>query len=143
MPSASSQKIKTYYNLPLAQSYAILFFGMGCRCFFFFDYLFAVMLSVLIFHLKFWAIGSILTHLIDLFNAKCFVFMTGMISILFGLFWVALAYIGWWVATSGQGLIGLGFMLVILIIEGIVYNAVTKPKTDKPKAKKTKKRRRR
>ena len=101
------------------------------------------MLSALIFHLKFWSIGSIVKHLIDLCKAKCFVFMTGMISILFGLFWVALAYIGWWVATSGQGLIGLGFMFVILIIEGIIYNAVTKPKTDKPKAKKTKKRRRR
>lgn len=69
--------------------------------------------------------------------------MTGMISILFGFFWVAIAYIGWWVATSGQGLIGIGFMFVVMIVEGIIYNAVTKPKTDKPKAKKTKKRRRR
>ena len=69
--------------------------------------------------------------------------MTGMASILFGLFWVALAYIGWWVATSGQGLIGIGFMIVVMIIEGIIYNAVTKPKTDKPKAKNNKKRRRR
>ena len=67
--------------------------------------------------------------------------MTGMIAMLFGLFWVALAFIGWWVATSGQGLIGIGFMIVVMILEGVIYNAVTKPKTDKPKAKNTKKRR--
>ena len=69
--------------------------------------------------------------------------MTGMISIIFGFSWVALAYVGWWVATSGQGMIGIGIMIAVMIIEGIVYNAVTKPKTDKPKSKNTKKRRRR
>ena len=69
--------------------------------------------------------------------------MTGMISILFGLFWVALAYIGWFVATSGQGLIGIGFMFVVMILEGIIYNAVTKPKTAKADKKSKKKRRRR
>ena len=52
----------------------------------------------------------------------------------FGLSWVALAYVGWWVATSGQRMIGIGIMIV-MIIEGIIYNAVTKPKTDKPKRK--------
>lgn len=68
--------------------------------------------------------------------------MTGIVSIVFGLSWVALAYVGWWVATSGQGMIGIGIMIAVMIIEGIIYNAVTKPKTDKPKEKKTKRRRR-
>ena len=68
--------------------------------------------------------------------------MTGLISIIFGFSWVVLAYVGWWVATSGQGMIGIGFMLAVMIIEGIVYNAVTKPKTDKPKDAKKKRRRR-
>ena len=68
--------------------------------------------------------------------------MTGAISIIFGLFWVALAYIGWWVATSGQGMIGIGIMITVMIIEGIIYNAATKPKTDKPKEAKRKPRRR-
>ena len=68
--------------------------------------------------------------------------MTGIVSIVFGLSWVALAYVGWWVATSGQGMIGIGIMMAVMIIEGIIYNAVTKPKTDKPKDKKNKRRRR-
>ncbi len=68
--------------------------------------------------------------------------MTGIVSIVFGLSWVALAYVGWWVATSGQGMIGIGIMIAVMIIEGIIYNAVTKPKTDKPKDKKNKRRRR-
>lgn len=68
--------------------------------------------------------------------------MTGIVSIVFGLSWVALAYVGWWVATSGQGMIGIGIMIAVMIIEGIIYNAVTKPKTDKPKEKKNKRRRR-
>lgn len=67
--------------------------------------------------------------------------MTGLISVLFGFFWVALAFIGWWIATSGQGWIGIGIMIAVLIIEGIVYNAATKPK--KEKADKGKKKRRR
>ena len=68
--------------------------------------------------------------------------MTGIVSIVFGLSWVVLAYVGWWVATSGQGMIGIGIMFAVMIIEGIIYNAVTKPKTDKPKEKKNKRRRR-
>lgn len=68
--------------------------------------------------------------------------MTGMISVLFGLFWVFVAFIGWWIATSGQGMIGIGLMFVVLIVEGIIYNAVTKPKTDKPEKSKKKRRRR-
>lgn len=68
--------------------------------------------------------------------------MTGFLSVIFGFFWVALAFIGWWIATSGQGMIGIAIMFVILIIEGIIYNAITKPKTDKPKDKKKKRRRR-
>ena len=43
--------------------------------------------------------------------------MTGLISIIFGFSWVALAYVGWWVATSGQGMIGIGFMLAVMIID--------------------------
>lgn len=70
--------------------------------------------------------------------------MTGIISVLFGFFWVALAFVGWWVATSGQGWIGIGFMITIMIIEGIIYNAVTKPKTEKKdKGRKQRTRRRR
>ena len=70
--------------------------------------------------------------------------MTGMISVLFGFFWVALAFVGWWVATSGQGWIGIGFMVAIMIIEGIIYNMITKPKKEKPdKGKSSRKRRRR
>ena len=68
--------------------------------------------------------------------------MTGIISIFFGFFWVALAYIGWWVATSGQGMIGLGIMVVVMTIEGMIYNAITKPKKDKPNDNKKKRRRR-
>ena len=68
--------------------------------------------------------------------------MTGIISIVFGFSWVALAYVGWWVATSGQGMIGIGFMMAVMIVEGIIYNAVTKPKNDKPKDTKKKRRRR-
>ena len=68
--------------------------------------------------------------------------MTGFISIIFGFSWVARAYVGWWVATSGQGMIGIGFMIAVMIVEGIIYNAVTKPKNDKPKDAKKKRRRR-
>lgn len=77
-------------------------------------------------------------------SAKWFVYMTGMISVLFGFFWVFIAFVGWWVATSGQGWIGLGIMAFVMIIEGIIYNMATKPKTEKQdKGRKSKNRRRR
>ena len=70
--------------------------------------------------------------------------MTGIISVLFGFFWLALAFVGWWVATSGQGWIGLGIMAFVMIIEGIIYNMATKPKKEKAaKGRKSKGRRRR
>lgn len=69
--------------------------------------------------------------------------MKGMVSVLFGFFWSIAALIGWWVATSGQGWIGLGIMFFVLIIEGISYNAMTKPKTEKPDKKSRKQKRRR
>lgn len=68
--------------------------------------------------------------------------MKGMVSVLFGFFWSIAALIGWWVATSGQGWIGLGIMFFVLIIEGIIYNAMTKPKTEKPDKKSRKQKRR-
>ena len=68
--------------------------------------------------------------------------MTGIISIVFGFSWVAITFIGWWIATSGQGMIGIGIMIAVMIIEGIIYNAMTKPKKDKPKDTKKKRRRR-
>ena len=70
--------------------------------------------------------------------------MTGIISVLFGFFWLALAFVGWWIATSGQGWIGLGIMAFVMIIEGIIYNMATKPKKEKAdKGRKSKSRRRR
>ena len=73
-----------------------------------------------------------------------FVFMTGIVSVLFGFFWVAFAFVGWWVATSGQGWIGLGIMAFVMIIEGIIYNMATKPKKEKQdKGRKSRGRRRR
>ena len=70
--------------------------------------------------------------------------MKGMIAVFFGFFWSMAALIGWWVATSGQGWIGLGMMFFVLIIEGIVYNAMTKPKKEKTEKKgRNQKRRRR
>ena len=69
--------------------------------------------------------------------------MKGMISIVFGLFWAAIVGIGWWVATSGQGMIGIGIMAFAMIAEGIVYNAATKPKKEKAEKGNGRNRRRR
>ncbi|MGC6536848.1 MAG: hypothetical protein ACON44_05780 [Candidatus Puniceispirillaceae bacterium] len=69
--------------------------------------------------------------------------MKGLVSVTFGLFWALAAFIGWWVATSGQGWIGLGIMFAVMVVEGIIYNAVTKPKKEKPEKEKNKRNRRR
>ena len=69
--------------------------------------------------------------------------MTGFISVVFGFFWVALAFIGWWIGTSGQGWIGIGIMFFVMITEGIVYNAITKPKKEKADKGRNKRKRRR
>ena len=70
--------------------------------------------------------------------------MKGIIAVFFGFFWSMAALIGWWVATSGQGWIGLVIMFFVLIMEGIVYNSMTKPKKEKTEKKgRNQKRRRR
>ena len=56
---------------------------------------------------------------------------------------IGLVVIGWWVATSGQGMIGIGIMAFAMIAEGIVYNAATKPKKEKAEKGKGRNRRRR
>ena len=69
--------------------------------------------------------------------------MKGIVSVFFGFFWSIAALIGWWVATSGQGWIGLGIMVFVLIIEGIIYNSMTKPKKEKADKKTRNQKRRR
>lgn len=65
----------------------------------------------------------------------------GSLGAIFAAGWIVVIYLAWWVGTSGNGWLGLGIMMFVLIVEGIIYGQLTKPR--KPKAEETKKPKRR
>lgn len=67
----------------------------------------------------------------------------GVFGMIFAAGWVVAVFIGWWLGTSVNGWVGLGVMFFIMVIEGVIYDQLTKERKPKPEDDKKKKKKRR